>query len=244
MNNQYSNNKLISIRKTAEILGVSLDTLRRWDKSGQFPAIKSPGKHRFYSLIQIELYRNDLFTLAKKWVIAAEALPPQSEFYCQTITVFQDRVIKMGRAIQEENKLDWVSLLVSAAGEIGNNSFDHNLGNWPDIPGIFFGYDTKKRVIVLADRGQGVLTTLRRVKPTLTTDEDALQTAFTEILSGRAPEARGNGLKFVKSIIDEFPLTLEFFSGEAIASLLSKEKMDLKQPSGISFHGCLAFLKY
>jgi len=23
------------------------------------------------------------------------------------------------------------------AGEIGNNSFDHNIGNWPDMAGIF-----------------------------------------------------------------------------------------------------------
>ena len=226
------------------MLGVSLDTLRRWDKSGQFPAIKSPGKHRFYSLLQIELYRNDLFALARKWVTSKEALSPQPEFYCQTITVFQDRVIKMGRAIEEEHKIDWSSLLVSAAGEIGNNSFDHNLGNWPDIPGIFFGYDTKKRLIVLADRGQGVLATLRRVKPELSSDKDALQTAFTEILSGRAPEARGNGLKFVKSITDEFPLELEFFSGNASASLRPKKEMSLKQPSEISFHGCLTSLKY
>lgn len=243
MNNPLINDRLIPIRKAAEILGVSLDTLRRWDKSGKFPAIKSPGGHRFYSSVQIELYRNDLFALAKRWVTNEKTVIP-SEFYCQTSIVFQDRVAKMGRAIYEKSNIDWFSLLVSAAGEIGNNSFDHNLGNWPDIPGIFFGYDTEKRIIILADRGQGVLTTLRRVKPELTNDKDALQTAFTQILSGRSPEARGNGLKFVKSIIDEFPLSLEFFSGEAKVVLLPKKEMVFRQPSGISFHGCLAYFKY
>ena len=34
-----------------------------------------------------------------------------------------------------------VPLIVAVAGEIGNNSFDHNLGKWPDSPGVFFGFD-------------------------------------------------------------------------------------------------------
>ena len=48
---------------------------------------------------------------------------------------------------------------VAVAGEIGNNSFDHNLGNWADMIGIFFYYDEKTHTIILADRGQGVLVT-------------------------------------------------------------------------------------
>jgi hypothetical protein len=59
------------------------------------------------------------------------------------------------------------SLLTSVAGEIGNNSYDHNLGQWPDIPGIFFAYDLNKKQIALADRGVGILETLRKVKPEL-----------------------------------------------------------------------------
>ncbi len=83
------------------------------------------------------------------------------------------------------------SLLVSVAGEIGNNSFDHNLGLWPDTPGVFFGYDLNKKQIVLADRGVGVLKTLKRVRPGLARDADALEVAFTEVISGRAPERQG-----------------------------------------------------
>ena len=44
---------LISIGEASEILGVSIDTLRRWDKSGRFPAEKSDGGHRLYSKTKV-----------------------------------------------------------------------------------------------------------------------------------------------------------------------------------------------
>lgn len=33
-------NKLLPIGKTAKLLGVSIDTLRRWDKSGKFFSVR------------------------------------------------------------------------------------------------------------------------------------------------------------------------------------------------------------
>lgn len=136
------------------------------------------------------------------------------------------------------------SLVVAVAGEIGNNSFDHNLGNWPDTPGVFFGYDIAKKIIVLADRGQGILTTLKRVKPGLDNDQDALRVAFTEILSGRAPEERGNGLKFVRKVVTENPMGLTFQTGDAELEL-AKDDDDLDiRKSSPRFHGCLALIKF
>ncbi len=111
---------------------------------------------------------------------------------------------------------DLVSLLTTIVGEIGDNSFMHNVGNWPDMPGIFFAYDISKRVIVLADRGQGVRKTLSRVRPHIETDVEALRIAFTEIISGREPEKRGNGLKVVRRIVESNPIRLLFRSGVAV----------------------------
>ena len=133
---------------------------------------------------------------------------------------------------------------MAVAGEIGNNSFDHNLGNWPDIPGIFFAYDIHKRSIVLADRGLGILTTLKRVKPELNNDEKALEVAFTEILSGRAPENRGNGLKFVRKIVAENPISLLFQSGDAELTLTKdSDGLDIKH-STKPFRGCFALITF
>ena len=146
--------------------------------------------------------------------------------------------------VQRTDLGDLLSLVVSIAGEIGNNSFDHNLGQWPDTPGIFFGYDLNKRQIVLADRGLGILETLKRVKPELKDHEQALLTAFTEMISGRAPENRGNGLKYVRKVVSENPIDLLFQSGDAALKMEGKNQ-ELRITKGEeSFHGCLALITF
>ena len=39
--------------------------------------------------------------------------------------------------------------------------------------------------------------------------------AFTERITGRAPESRGNGLKFVRQVVSNYALRLEFQTGNA-----------------------------
>ena len=132
----------------------------------------------------------------------------------------------------------------SLAGEIGNNSFDHNLGNWPDIPGVLFGYDLNKKEIVLADRGLGILETLKRVRPELSSHQQALKVSFTEIVSGRAPENRGNGLKYVRRIIKEYPINLFFKTGNADLTLQSGD-VDLHVATDTTcIQGCLALITF
>jgi putative resolvase len=48
--------KLLSIGKTADILGVHIDTLREWDKEGKLNPVKTPGNHRRYRLEDIEAF--------------------------------------------------------------------------------------------------------------------------------------------------------------------------------------------
>lgn len=236
--------ELITISETAEILGVSIDTLRRWDKGGKLsPAKISEAGYRLYYRSQIELFLDDLFDLAKDWVLKDTEL--LSQFYCSNSAVFQTRLIQMQDLLMGVSQLNLIfPLIVAIAGEIGNNSFDHNLGNWPDTPGIFFGYDINKRNIVLADRGLGILATLKRVKSDLKTDTQAIEVAFTEVISGRAPENRGNGLKFVRKVISENPIGLIFRTGDA-ELILPKDSSELNiRPSPEPFRGCLAFITF
>lgn len=44
----------MSIGKTAKILGVSEITLRRWDKEGRLPSIKTQGGHRRYDISKLK----------------------------------------------------------------------------------------------------------------------------------------------------------------------------------------------
>jgi len=234
----------IQISKAAEYLGISVDTLRRWDKSGKFTAKKSTGGHRYYYLTDLALFRSDIFALATQWVLGP-AVEPQKEFYCPTSTEFKGRLSKLQVSLQKITMLtNYYPLIVATAGEIGNNSYDHNLGNWPDISGAFFAFDMNKRQIALADRGRGVLRTLKFVKPGLKNDTEALHTAFTETISGRTPEARGNGLKFVAKVTSTNPIKLSFYSGNAIIVIKdSGEKMTITETDKY-YSGCLALLTF
>ena len=51
-------------------------------------------------------------------------------------------------------------------------------------------------MVVLADFGRGIRASLKSVF-NAKSDQEAVEIAFTKQLSGRAPEQRGNGLKFV-----------------------------------------------
>lgn len=238
--------ELLSISEAAKLLGVSIDTLRRWDKSGKLKSIRDGVKgHRHYSKSDIEVHQNDLLALAKDWVANGPKTP--TDYYCSNSAVFQSHLIKFQKRLEETEDVNLkkiFSLIVAIAGEIGNNSFDHNLGNWPDIPGVFFGFDLNKRKVVLADRGQGILKTLRQIKPELKNDSEALRVAFTEIISGRAPEERGNGLKFVRNVVEKNPLRLIFQTGDAGLEL-SQGIGDLiiKQVTP-AFRGCLAAITF
>lgn len=186
----------------------------------------------------------DIKQLAHQWITAKpKNVNVINDYYCQTRDVFETRNNKILKNLIkhgiDENKAYLISAII---GEIGNNSFDHNLGNWPNIMGIFFAYEinNKKIEIILADRGQGILKTLKKVKPELKNNLEALQIAFTKKISGRAPEKRGNGLKFAKESIKNIKAHLNFISGNAQIELNNQIK--IKQLDK-NINGCLAVLK-
>ena len=102
----------------------------------------------------------------------------------------------------------------------------------------------RNRKVVLADRGQGILTTLKRVRPELVDSSEAIKMAFTETISGRYPETRGNGLKFVRSIIIKEPFSLTFQTGDA-KLYLKKDDIELNiQKIESSIKGCFAVINF
>ncbi len=131
----------------------------------------------------------------------------QQESVSQTRDVFRAR---LDRFYKDLANAEWseedCALLTAAIGEIGNNCFDHNLGQWHDDPGCWFEWKfiekSSRCLIVVADRGQGIFSSLSRMDRDIKTDQDAVNVAFSKILSGRSPEKRGNGLKFVRQIVN------------------------------------------
>lgn len=214
-------NGKVRVSEAAKILGVTSQTLRNWEKSGKLHAERSAGNQRYYHLAELKKFAVDLEALGLVW--ATSAIPPElpGDYYCELPDRFTSRVTKMGMELQRDGRFSEAldSLITLVASEIGDNSFAHNLGNWPDTPGTFYAYDLKKRVIVIADRGRGVKATLRQVRPSIIDDMEALKVAFTEIISGRNPEKRGQGLKVVLRVLESREVGLFYRSGIGVVTV-------------------------
>ncbi|MCK9351338.1 MAG: MerR family DNA-binding transcriptional regulator [Candidatus Paceibacterota bacterium] len=223
------NEDKIRIGEAAKILGVTTQTLRNWERSGKIVPERSVGKQRYYSLETLNKFALDIQKLGLAWSISA--IPPDlpSEYYCERADRFTSRLSKMGEILlrTENVSQDLASLITLVVGEIGDNSFAHNIGNWPDATGIFYAYDFTKRIIVLADRGRGIKATLQQIRPSISTDLEALTVAFTEVISGRNPEKRGNGLKVVRRVLESNEINFIFRSGIGLVSIFPSKKMEI-----------------
>ena len=68
------------------MLGISIDTLRRWDKSGKLNPVKvSEAGYRLYSKSQIELYLNDIFNLGQDSGELKATFPESNWFVYDTL---------------------------------------------------------------------------------------------------------------------------------------------------------------
>lgn len=139
-------------------------------------------------------------TEAFRWASAERGEEPPADAYCRTRDIAVARLDTLRSLAEQSGALpDTAALVAAITGELANNCFDHNLGAWRDVPGCWFSKDISegKLVVIVADRGQGFLGSLRRVKPDLRDAAEAIHLAFTTDISGRAPEQRGKGLLFV-----------------------------------------------
>ena len=134
-------------------------------------------------------------------------------------------------------------LEAAVIGEIGNNTFDHNFGFIADYPtGVYCNTSYKQKFVVLADYGKGIRKSLSLVLPSIASDKDAVETAFTKRISGRAPEQRGNGLKFVSETIQQNSWHLYFQSGTGSCSIDKSGIFFLGKT--VSLMGCLAIIDF
>ena len=46
--------ELVSPKEASQRLGVSVDTLRRWEKAGKIIAVRTPAGHRRYDIYSVE----------------------------------------------------------------------------------------------------------------------------------------------------------------------------------------------
>jgi len=147
------------------------------------------------------------FEAVSSWVNARTLAQSPESLVCETRERLTARLPHLKPFVRNGLPENLLPLVISTAGEIGNNSFDHNLGQWQDVPGCWFESQVTggHLWICIADRGQGIFQSLVKVHPDLVNDQVAIEAAFETIISGRAPEKRGNGLKFVKKTLSTTP---------------------------------------
>ena len=240
-------NDIFGIGEASKYLNISTKTLYRWEESGKLlPSFKTEGGTRYYSKSKLDLFLNDISEIARQWILSEKGDNILPEYYCKTSAVFQARLGRMYTDLEVGGNLslNTVSLIVAVTGEIGMNSFDHNIGNWPNVHGLFFAYNVDTREVILADRGQGVLTTLKRTVSILETDVDALKVAFTDVISGRHPENRGNGLKFVRKQVQEKFERIIFQSGKTEVVIENGVSDLIINDKDVSYQGCFAIINF
>ena len=134
-------------------------------------------------------------------------------------------------------------LEAAVIGEIGNNTFDHNFvfeNNYPR--GVYCDITYKQKYVVIADYGKGIWRSLSLVVPSISSDVEAVETAFTKKISGRYPEQRGNGLKFVAKTIQKNDWHLFFQSGSGSCSIDNSGMKFFETPTAVT--GCLAVIDF
>lgn len=147
----------------------------------------------------MDFHRFFVFMTAFEWVRTEQANEPSGDVYCPTRDVAQGRVQKLPKILQAEHWPEGVAYVFAAImGELSNNSFDHN-NMWRDVSGCWFEVVSEGKTLrgIVADRGQGVLSSLRQAHPEISDEVEALVRVFRGGITGRAPERRGNGLRYV-----------------------------------------------
>jgi len=159
-----------------------------------------------------------------------------SEYFSKTRDIFTARL--QSYIIETKKYLE-----AAIIGEIGNNTFDHNFIFEKDFPGgVYCNLSYKQEYVVLADFGMGVRRSLLSVLPEIASDLEAVEIAFTKRISGRSPEQRGNGLKFVSETIQQNNWHLYFLSGDG-SCLIDKQQVKFIEKTP-SITGCLAILSF
>jgi hypothetical protein len=122
-------------------------------------------------------------------------------------------------------------------------SDDHNFVFEKNFPcGVYCNLSHKQEYVVLADFGMGVRRSLLSVLPVINSDLEAVEIAFTKRISGRSPEQRGNGLKFVSETIRQNNWHLYFQSGNGSCLIDGQQVKFIGKTPSIT--GCLAILNF
>ena len=249
MSKMSHNKLLLPIGDAAQLLGVSASTLRRMDDRGVISSVRNVkrGKRYFFKADLLNL-RYKSYKLVREWAKPGhlKMVKKFKDFYYPIESSLTGKIIMERAMLEGLISDDGISVIINTAMELAGNVFYHNQGQWPDIEGAFYVLDRVKRIIIIADRGVGLLKNLRLVRKDLTSHADALKLAFTEQISSRGLDGhRGYGLKFIrKVVVMGYLKRLVYQTGNARLEIRANDKNLYVDEVDSSVQGCLAVLEF
>jgi hypothetical protein len=162
-----------------------------------------------------------------QYLIKAKVPSGEEIFYCQSR---DESSARLSSWLNYFSKIGFskpnLFIVGAIIGELTNNAFDHNLAQWRGLPGcvVAFVKQNSSLQIHIADAGQGIVSSLKNSLPDLQPQE-IINQAFEKRISGRHPERRGNGLKFVSGHIIKSDNSLKCYS-QGVSYQIGKPTFD------------------
>src|SRR5262249_53770863 len=105
-----------------------------------------------------------LIERARVWASADQPPSAEASVYCDSRDVFSARLERLRQNHRSRGHDSQADLVNAVIAEIGGNAFDHNLGQWRDVPGVYMTDSLLdgSGIVIVADRGQGLRTTIQR----------------------------------------------------------------------------------
>ena len=125
-------------------------------------------------------------------------------------------------------------LVGSSLGEIVDNAFSHNIGQWsndigPLVIGLMQNNIQKRELTVsICDFGVGFLQTIQHNFPKIVTEAGAVSLALKANITGRPNQRGGNGLLFLqKNIFNGFKGMLSIRSTNTLVNVTDFNKCEI-----------------
>ncbi len=179
----------------------------------------------FHKLLSELGYEEASQTISNIPTLEQENLDIQEIVHCRYVDELTGRLGRFEKMFKNFGLNDEdTKRAVVIVGELGNNVFDHNLGNWPtNFSGAIIvgqNYPSEKRIeFIVGDAGVGFLGSLRNAFPDLSGDIEAIKKGLGGY-TGRIGENRGNGLKTIQRwTIKNFHGILAIHSGAGLVQV-------------------------
>lgn len=103
MQNYLREKEILSIGEASEYLGISIDTLRRWEKRDRITAHRSPGGHRYFKRAELDSLFGLKYTRDEDLLFSGSTINPSRETVSAVDPIKTEEIVVDEKPIPEEH---------------------------------------------------------------------------------------------------------------------------------------------